>query len=424
MLLAAAARAQEAAGTLSLRGQVRQGDHTGETEAPHDLYGDLALTGIGHGSRFDTFFRLERDFGSDDGASDFYAGSLQVPGAIPGVGLALGRQFVSEGPGGVFVADAGKVRIDPGWPVSFTVFGGAPRYFEPTFTTNLLSQDETIWGGSMRTTRLGGTQLSLGYFGLERADRVLRQLVNVTASRTFATLLGVPSFYGSLSYDADHQNLDLGTAGVDLLWTNPRLNFNLEGTYYKPQDDARRPALADLNRREDPTFDLFAAGAMRQARAGVSHPFGPTLSGFVDYSFQHYDHIKDSQVENSHLASAGLMWLPGGDGLEVVRLQYYVIDSDAGRVDGGKALYENRVYERVIFRTQIEVTSYDKERNQSDTPISGLAGVGFVVLPGLTWEVNFEGNRNDRFDEDFRFGFLIEYNFRRRLARENEGKTL
>lgn len=417
---AASVAAQELRGDISVLGQVREGDQTRQTELPHDLYGDLSLTGLHHGSQLDGYFRLNRDFGIDDGDTDFYAGSLRVPGAIPGVDMTLGRQFVNEGPGGVFVADAGKVRIDPGWPVSFTLFGGVPRYFEPTISTNILSQDETIFGGNIRTARLLGTQLSVGYFGLERADHMLRQLMNVTASRAFATLPGVPRFYGSLSYDADHQNLDLGTAGVDVLWMQPRLNFNVEGTYYKPQDHERRLPLTDVNRREDALFELFAASAMTQWRAGVSRPFTPTLSGFVDYSFQHYDHIEDNQRDNSHVASAGLLWLPGGDGLEAVRLEYYVIDSDAGQVSGGRASYDSRVYERLIFRTRIDVTGYEKERNQSDTAISGLVGLGFVIVPGLTWTFHFEGNHNDRFDEDFRFGFLIDYNFRRRLKRGSE----
>jgi hypothetical protein len=33
-----------------------------------------------------------------------------------------------------------------------------------------------------------------------------------------------------------------------------------------------------------------------------------------------------------------------------------------------------------------------------------------VLLPGLVAEVNFEGNRNQFFPEDFRFGFFISYN--------------
>jgi len=39
-----------------------------------------------------------------------------------------------------------------------------------------------------------------------------------------------------------------------------------------------------------------------------------------------------------------------------------------------------------------------------------------VVLPGFVWELNFEANHNDRFDEDFRFGFLISYKFRQRIG--------
>jgi hypothetical protein len=414
------AEAQELRADLSALGQVRDGDQTRKTEAPNDLYGDLSLTGLPHGSRVDTFFRLERDFGTDDGASDFYAGAIRVPGAIPGVDMTLGRQFLNEGPGGVFIADGGKVRIDPGGPVGFTLFGGLPRYFEPTFSSNILSQDEVIFGGNMHAVRWRNTQLSLGYFQQERDSRALRHLVTGTASRVFPELPGAPNFYGSLAYDADRQNLDLGTAGVDMFWSGPRLRFNFEGGYYNPQDHSNPRPVSDPNLRVNPIFDLFSVSEMAQWRGGLSYAVCPTISAVVDYSFQHYDQQERDQqqgrqVENSHLGSAGLVWLPGGDGLEVVRLEYYAVHGDGGNVSGGKASYESRVYERLVFRSKVDVTGYEKESHQGSVAVSSLVGLGYVVLPGLTWELNFEGNHNNRFDRDFRFGFLISYRFRHRL---------
>ncbi len=416
LLLVPSVRAQELSGNLALLGQVRDGDQTRRTEVPVDLYSNLSLTGLRHGTRFDSFARLEQDFGIDQGASDFYEGALRVPAAIPGIDMTVGRQFLSEGPTGVYVADAGKVRIDRGWPVSFTLFGGAPRYFEPTYSTNIISQEEAIWGGSVRAAQWKSTQLSLGYFGQAREDHVLRHLVTSTASRVFTELPGVPRFYGSMAYDVDHWNFDEGTGGVDVFWT-PRLKFNVEGTYYKPQDHEHTVPNSNLNTREDALFEVFAASAMTQWRAGISHTLTSTLSHFVDYSFQHYDHIESTQVENSHVASSGLVWLPGGDGLEIVRVQYYVIDSDAGSVNGGKISYQNRVYQDLWLRSTFDVTGYDKERNQSGTALSGLLGVGFVIVPGLTGEVNVEGIHNNRFNEDFRFGFFVTYNFHRSLKR-------
>jgi hypothetical protein len=420
LLLCSQAHAQTLRGDLSLLGQVREGDQTRETEAPNDIYGDLSLTGLHHGTSLGTFFRLERDFGINDGASDFYAGFLRVPGAIPGVDVTLGRQFLSEGPGGTFVADAGKVKFDPGWPVSFTVFGGAPRYFEPTFSSEIQSQDETLFGGSVRTVRSKIANLSAGYLQLERADKVIRQLVTGTASRAFTSLPGLPSIYGSAAYDADHQNLDLGTAGVDLFLSRPRLLLNVEGSYYKPQDHRDGVLTTDLDRREDAIFQLFSLSEMMQFRGGLRYVLTPALSAFGDYSYQRYDPSSRAR-ENGHVGSTGIVWLPGGDGLEVVRLEYYVVDGQGGTVNGGKVYYESSVYERLLFRTKLDVTGYEKENNQQDTAISGLLGVGYMVLPGFVWELNFEANHNDRFDEDFRFGFLINYKFRHRVGLPRTG---
>jgi hypothetical protein len=419
------ALAQEVSGRVSVLGQVRDGDQSRQTEAPADLYGDLGVTGLRHGTSIDTYFRLERDFGLARNATDFYAGAMRVPGAIPGVDFTLGRQFLSEGPGGAFVADAGKIRIDRGGPVAFTIFGGQPRYFEPTFSSERLSQDEQIFGGSVRTTRWKNGYMSLGYLQQDRDQRVLRQLVTATAGRAFTTLPGLPNFYGSAAFDADHQNLDQGTAGVDVFLSQPRLLFNVESSYYKPQDQGER-LRTDINRREDAIFELFSLSQMLQFRGGLRYTLSRTVSAYGDYSYQRYEKL-DSRFENGHVGSVGLMWLPGGDGLEVVRLEYYVVDSTGGNVNGGKAYYESRVYKRILFRTKIDVAYYEKENNERDTAVSGLLGLGYVLAPGLTGEVDFEANHNKRFNEDFRFGFLITYSFRQRpgkreTAREDPGR--
>ncbi len=415
MLSCSTAHAGEVRGDFALLGQVRDGDQSREREAPNILLGDAGVSGLWYGSRVETFFGLQRDFARGEDEADFYAGYAQVPGAIPGIDVTGGRQFISEGPGGVFVADAGRIRIDRGWPVSFTLYGGRPRYFEPTVSSSVESRDEVLWGGSVRSTRFKGGQLGLGYQQLERDQRVLRQLVTATATRTLPGVPGLPTFYGSLAYDADRQNLDLANAGVNLFFAQPRLHLNFAGTYYKPQDHEDDRPTKDRNRREDTIFELFANSEMAQWRGGVRYPLSKTVAAFGDYSFQHYDQQKGDQTENSHVGAAGLVWLPGGDGLEVVRLEYYVIDGDGGNVNGGKAYYESRVYERLLFRTKIDVTYYEKESNQADTAISGLLGIGYTLLPGLTWELDFEANHNDRFDEDFRFGFAVNYNFHHRI---------
>lgn len=403
------AHAVDLQGDLSLLGQVRRGDQSRETEAPTDLYGNLGVSGLYGGTSLDTYFRVEHDFGLNHTATDFYSGSLRVPGTPPGVDFTLGRQFLNEGLAAPFVADAGKINIEPGGPVGFTIFGGQPRYFEPTYSSASLSQDEQIFGGSVHTTHLKDGRLSVGYFEQHRDGRILRQVVTGTGSRSFTQLPGLPNFYGSVALDTQRQNVDLGTAGFDVFLFQPRLLFNFESSYYKPQNQGER-VIADKNLREDAIFELFSLSEMRQFRGGLRYTLSRTVSAFGDYSYQRYER-QDNKPVNGSVGSAGLVWLPGGDGLEVVRLEYYVIDSAGGSVNGGKAYYESRVYNRIVFRTKIDVAHYAKENNQRDTAVTGMLGLGYVIRPGLVWELDFEGNRNQRFDEEFRFGFLIRYNF-------------
>ncbi|MFI5395291.1 MAG: hypothetical protein ACHQ9S_07125 [Candidatus Binatia bacterium] len=408
-LVCSQAHAVDLHSDLSLLGQVRQGDQSRETEAPTDIYGQIGVNGLYGGASLDTYFRAERDFGLNHTATDFYAGSLRVPGTKPGVEFTLGRQFLSEGPGVAFVADAGKINVDPGGPVGFTIFGGQPRYFEPTFSSESLSQNEQIFGGNVHTTNLKNGRLSVGYFEQHRDGSILRQLVTGAGAHSFTQLPGLPNLYGSVALDAQSQNVKLGTAGADVFLSQPRLLFNFESTYYKPQDHGKF-VTADINRREDPSFELFSVSEMLQFRGGLRYTINRTISAYGDYSYQRYEKLLNL-VANGHVASVGLLWLPGGDGLEVVRTEYYVIDSGGGNVNGGRLYYESRVYNRILFRTKADVAYYSKENNERDTAVTGMLGLGYVICPGLVWELDFEGNHNKRFNEEFRFGFLIRYNF-------------
>ena len=409
------AQAAELRADLSALGQVREDYPSGQVSSPNDIYGDLGVSGLHHGTSLDTYFRLEHDFGTNQGPTEFYSGAMRVPGAIPGVDFTLGRQVLSEAPGTMFLADAGKVRIDPGWPLAFTVFGGQPRYFEPTYGPERLSQDEQVFGGSVRTTHLKNGFLSLGYLQQDRdqgipGQRVLRQLINATGSRSFNTLPGLPNAYGSVVMDAKRQNVDQATAGFDTFFSQPRVSLNFESSYYKPQDNGKQ-IVTDPVRREDPIFQLFSVSQMLQFRGGLRYTLTRTVSAFGDYSYQRYEQLAGNFV-NGHVGSTGLLWLPGGDGLEVVRLEYYVVDSGGGNVNGGKLYYENRVYDRIRFRSKVDVSYYEKATNQKDTAVNTFLGLGYLLRPGLFGELNFEANRNQFFNEDFRFGFLITYSFR------------
>ena len=404
---------------LYLLGQVRDDYQTRETSAPADLYGNIGAANLWHSSHAETFFRLEQDLATGDNATDFYAGYAQVPNVLPGVEASVGRQFLNEGPGGVFVADAGKVRIDPGWPVAFTFYGGRPQYFEPTYSSPIISQEEALFGGNIQTTRWHGGQLTLGYQQWDRQGRVLHQLVSGTGVQSFATLPGAPRLYAALAYDADHQNIDTANAGVDLVFGHPALMVNFASTYYRPQDQGQ--FVTDINWREDPIFQLYSQSDEVQVRGGVRHPFSREVSAYADLSYQNYENAVDSN-QNGYLGHAGLLWLPEGDGLETVLLAYYLADSSGGNVNGVSLYYENRVYERIVFRFRADVAYYEKESNQSSWPVHTLTGVGYEILPGLVGQLLFEANRNAFFNSDLRFGFTLTYNFRHHFQDAAEEK--
>jgi hypothetical protein len=105
--------------------------------------------------------------------------------------VQLGRQIVSEVPLNIYDADSGQVRVGLGGPFSATVFGGQPRYWEPTYGSPSLSQNEQIFGGSVRMARFDSGALALGFLQQNRQGREIKQLVTGSGTRAFPKLPGI-----------------------------------------------------------------------------------------------------------------------------------------------------------------------------------------------------------------------------------------
>jgi hypothetical protein len=411
LLVAPPARAIDLRFEPSILGQVRDGDgyFPGSTEVPVELYGDFGLSGLPHGTTLDTYFRLQDDFANANNTeTDFFAGAIRMPSAPGNLDVQLGRQVVAESPVGMWDADSGQVRVGLGdSPFSVTAFGGQAQYWEPIFGPPAYSEDEQIFGGSVRLASYTSGALALGYLQQNRAGSELMQQVTLSGTRSFAQLPGTPSLYGNFALDADHANIDQVRLGVQNSVWLPQLLMNFESGYYKPQDNGDT-VVQNLNRQEDPIFQLFSVSELLQFRGGTRYALTRTVSAFADLSYQRYERTPDNYV-NGYVWSTGMLYLPGGDGLEVVRGEYYGYDSAGGTVNGVKLAYENRVYEDILFRATCNVGAYAKATNQSGTAVASLIGLGYMFLPGLVGEVNFEANRNQFYPEDFRFGFFVTY---------------
>ena len=209
-------------------------------------------------------------------------GVIRVPSAPGGLDLQLGRQIVAESPVGLWDADSGQVRVGFGkTPLSLTVFGGQPRYWEPIFSSPSLSQDEQIFGGSVRLAPYRGGALALGYLQQNRQGKELMQQLTLSGTRAFTALPGLPSMYGNFAFDADRANIDQVRLGVQSFVWQPRLLINFESGYYKPQDNGD-VVIQNINRREDPIFQLFSVSNELQFRGGARYGLTRTLSSYAD----------------------------------------------------------------------------------------------------------------------------------------------
>jgi hypothetical protein len=418
------ARAADVEAHEKLVGQVRDSYQTGDAEAPFWIYSDLGLNRLRHGINFETFFSLDENFGPNDGGADFFAGVLHAPTAIPMLEMSLGRQFLSEGPRGANLADAGRVTFDPstaGVPVAFSVYGGAPRYFEPTFSSPSISQDEQMYGARMIAKGLRDGYANVGYLQYIREGNTLSQLLQVNAGKSLPDLPGTPNLYGYFAYDAGDGNVEQATAGAQAFLGTPRLQGNLEATYYDPAGTGKL-VLANPNLREDPLFNVFSVSDEKRFKSTLRYIVAANLTTYANFGYQRYQNsvvTPDGTFVSGYLGGAGLNWLPGGDGLEAVRLEYYVANSRAGNLNGGRFYYDNWVYDRIHFRTKVDVAYYEKITNQKETAVATLVGLGYDLLPGLYCETYMEANHNERFDADIRLGVTVIYDWSHRFGQQS-----
>lgn len=416
------ARGADVYANLKVPAQVREGYQSHDTEAPVLLYSDLGIGNLGHGMNAETYWRVDGDLANSDSDADFYSGVLRAPGVIPYVSdLSLGRQFLSEGPRGGFVADAGRATVDFGGPVALSVFGGEPRYFERTTSDADISHDEQMFGARVNVMRLSRGYINAGFLQHLRDGDTLSQLVTLNAGRNYPSLPGMPKFYGSLSYDAEQQQVNRGQLGTQAVLLQPRLLGNFEFTYYKPDKHSER-LMRNADRREDTIFDVISSSDQLQAAGTLHYILTPSLSTFANLGYQRYDN-SDGVHTDGYVGGAGVHWLPEGDGLESVRLEYYVADSRGGTLNGGRLYYDNRVYDRIHFRTKVDVAYYEKITNENDVAVATLLGIGYDVLPGLYCETYLEGNHNERFDADMRLGLYFVYDWFKRTTQQSAPAT-
>ncbi len=396
-------------GSAELLGQVRDVDIGTRAESPTNLYGALAADRIHHDTGGETYFRAERDWSRANTDADFYLGRAEL--GLRGLQFSLGRQAIETAGVGFWVADAGRLTFDRGVGWAVSVFGGQPRYFEPQPRLGSLSRDEQFFGASTHY-RIGRSGIvGFSFVQLEREAHRIRQLSQLRFRHQFVGLRIRPDLYWLASYDTAERNVERLNAGASFL-LHPRLFARMEAAYYKPeQRSAPALRLSQLERYADPIFSLFSASSLRQVRGGLQYYHGRHWSAYADAGLQQYE-PRPGATETGYLASVGLLWLPGGDGLERVRAEYSLIDGPGGRGHHWRVYHENRVYERFVFRTKLEAATFDKVTNRSDTATSGRLGIGYLLRPNLLAEFHLEANHNPRFDHEFRVGLYLAYRWR------------
>ena len=176
------------------------------------------------------------------------------------------------------------------------------------------------------------------------------QQVTLSGTRAFATLPGLPSLYGNFAFDADHANIDEVRAGVQSFVWQPRLLINFESGYYKPQDNGD-VVIQNINRREDPIFQLFSVSDELQFRGGAA--LQPDAHR-VDLRRPLLPALRAARRARTSTATSGApacSTCPAATASRRCALEYYGIDSGGGSVNGGKlALREPRLREHPVPR--------------------------------------------------------------------------
>jgi hypothetical protein len=353
-----------------------------------------------HGLSMSTFVRAREVANGDDATLDVYNANLEYRGLGDALQVRAGRQILTEGTNFVLM-DGAMVRAKPMPGVDVVAYGGYqdadlqpyPERPERSFGT---------FGANLRTSKLLGSLLTVGYHGLAPSDDSPRHFLDVGFRRA-VPYTDFADVYSRLELDVGKGDPAFINAGVGLSVAKP-LYVNLEYDSYEPDPEHDRFL-------QDRIFDVFSLDRLHEARIGLTYYVTRWLDVSTSYSFATYDK-HDDHTTYGHIVKLGMNWdLWRRAGLRAFDGFYFIDGGGKDRAIGVNCGVSEEILRGLELHAVFAFANFDSISGKHGDAYSYIFGTQYLVVRNVSLLAEMEFNTNPDFEADVRGNFGVTYAF-------------
>ncbi|MEO6025952.1 MAG: hypothetical protein ABIR79_03690 [Candidatus Binatia bacterium] len=347
-----------------------------------------------------TFVRAREVANGDDATLDVYNANLEYRAFGDALQVRAGRQVLTEGTNFTLM-DGALLRAKPMNGVDVVAYGG---YQNADLQPYPEKPDRSFgtFGAKLKTSRLLGSLLTIGYHGLAPQDDSPRHFVDLGFRRA-VPYTDFADVYSRLELDATKGHASFVNAGVGLSLAKP-VYLNLEYDSYEPDPDHDRFL-------QDRIFDAFALDRLHEARIGLTYYATRWLDVSTSYSFATYDKQND-HTTYGHIAKLGMSWNFWRQlGLRAFNGVYYIDGGGNDRAIGVNCGVSEEILRGLEIHAVFAFANFDSITGKHGDAFSYIFGTQYLVIRNVSLLAEMEYNTNPDFETDVRGNFGLTYTF-------------
>ncbi len=349
---------------------------------------------------FNTFLRGREIFNGEDYSFDVYNAFFQFNNTSRSLEVRLGRQIVTES-FNFFLLDGGLVRYRPVDGIELVAYAGyQDKDIQPEPEEPL--ESSTVFGFKIKSDRLLGSIISLGYEFFNPDDFSTRHFINFAFNRVIPFTKSA-DIYSLVEFDVGEGNLALFTVGVGITPLKS-VHLNLEYDTYKPDEDRDEYLI-------DAIFDLFSISRLHEARVGITYLPTNYLEVSSSFSYAHYEVLEGTST-NGYIFKLGLSWDFWREiGLRAFQGFYYIDARDDDRAIGLNFGISEEIFRGLDLQFSFAYAHFETITNKDGNAFSYIMGAEYLLTRDLVLKAGVEINTNPDFDKDIRTNLGVSYYF-------------
>jgi hypothetical protein len=367
---------------------------------PFYQYLDLKMFSPAHNLTLNTFARAREVANGEDATLDVYNANLEYRSTEGAFEVRAGRQILTEGTNFVLM-DGALVRAKPLDGVDVVGYGG---YQDADLQPYPEKPDRSfgVFGAKLRTTRLLGSLMTLGYEGLTPQDASPRHFLTAGFNRV-VPYTDFADVYSRLELDVVSGDPAFFNAGVGLSVARP-LYLNLEYDSYEPDPERDRFL-------QDRVFEVFAVDRLQEARLGLTYHATRYLDVSTSYSFATYEKLEDDST-NGTIWTLGFTWNFWRQiGLRAFNGFYLIEGGGRDRAIGVNCGVSEEILRGLEVHAVFAFATFDSISGKEGNAYSYIVGTQYMVIRNVSLLAEMEYNTNPDFETDVRGNFGITYSF-------------